>query len=100
MSNKHKWFCDKCGKVVELKEHCECGKSEKTGSPIIMVSENVFMWKSQRKNKMLVWIKHQLWRMGLYPDRCFYCGSKLIEHGSGLHQYFTCSADDCRFNSP
>ena len=111
---EHKWFCNECGRIVELKELCpECGKNEKTGTPIIMVSRNVFMWeckvsridssitveKSQMRNRISGWVKHQLWRIGLYPDRCFYCGTKLVEHGFEPHQYFTCPADGCRFNS-
>ena len=40
-----------------------------------------------------------LWKWGLGPDNCPYCGSELMEHGFTPYGYFTCQGHkDCPFN--
>lgn len=46
-------------------------------------------------------LKLFLWQVGLYPDRCPYCGSKLIKvgHVKEFFQHYICPTEGCKFNS-
>uniref|UniRef100_A0A6M3XK44 Uncharacterized protein n=1 Tax=viral metagenome TaxID=1070528 RepID=A0A6M3XK44_9ZZZZ len=45
-------------------------------------------------------LKLFLWQMGLYPDRCPYCGEGLTKTGhiKEFYQNYKCRTKDCHFN--
>jgi len=44
-------------------------------------------------------IKLFLWHINLWPNKCPYCGKKLLEHGFyGHNQRWTCPNVTCEFN--
>jgi len=48
---------------------------------------------------MMAKIKLFLWKIGLYPNKCPYCGKELLNHGfPGYNERWTCPNEECRFN--
>jgi hypothetical protein len=43
-------------------------------------------------------IKELLWGLGLYPNKCPFCNSKLIKHYGKDCYVYTCPVDICKFN--
>ena len=45
-------------------------------------------------------IKLFLWHIGLYPDKCPYCGENLMKRGhvKEFFQNYICMTKDCCFN--
>jgi len=44
---------------------------------------------------ILAKFKFWLWFLGLYPNKCPYCGAQLVEH---YNYRYTCPTEGCRFN--
>ncbi len=48
---------------------------------------------------MMARLRLLLWKLGLGPDNCPYCGSRLIEHEGFVMHYWTCPREGCAFNA-
>lgn len=50
---------------------------------------------------MLEGLRLALWRLGLYPDRCPYCGKDLVKigHIKEFYQRYRCPSNACQFNN-
>jgi transposase-like protein len=51
--------------------------------------------------RLLATVKLFLWRLGLLPDRCPFCGSRLVAVGFPYDvgfQDYVCPRRDCEFN--
>jgi len=50
---------------------------------------------------MLEKVKLFLWKIGLWPDKCPYCGSKLKPVGfpKDFYQHYVCPNRNCKFNN-